>query len=122
VQHTTTRYDFGYFLIVRQDGTWCLRAGAAATLAQGTLPPPPARTPVGAGVGDGGAGGASADGAAGAWRELTIAAVGQSVACWVDGRLLANVSDAAFATGWAGIGSGFHLAQFANFSLDAARW
>ena len=92
---------FGYFLLVRQNRTWALRAGAT-TLAEGRLP----RL----------AGGSATRTAA--WHELKIGAVGDSIKGWVDGQLLADVTDTSFARGWAGVGSGFHLAQFANFSLS----
>ena len=93
--YSTKWYDFGYFLVVGHDRRWALRAGNV-TLAQGALPAVHA----------------------GAWQGLKLAAVGDSVTCWVDDHLLANVTDRAYARGWAGIGSGFHLAQFANFSLS----
>ena len=93
--YADTWYDFGYFLIASDSkAEWSLLAGNV-TLAQGAL----------------------ASGAAGAWRTLRLATHGTTITAWIDGALLANVTDTTFARGWAGIGSGFHTAEFANFSL-----
>ena len=109
-------YDFGYFLVVARDRAWALRAGNA-TLAQGQLP---LTANLAAGRGGTRTGGGTHTG--GEWYRLKLAVVGQSVAGWVDGSLLANVSDSSFLRGWAGIGSGFHRAHFLNFSLARHSW
>lgn len=51
------------------------------------------------------------------WHTLRLRAVGSSLSAFFDGVSLAVVDDAAYPVGWAGLSSGWHIAQFANFSM-----
>lgn len=49
------------------------------------------------------------------WHNLRLAMRGSSLSCYVDGTLVTNLNDYTFAGGLAGIGCGWHGAQFDNF-------
>jgi Glycosyl hydrolase family 59/Lamin Tail Domain/F5/8 type C domain len=51
------------------------------------------------------------------WHNLRLALQGVSLRCFVDGALVTNFSDAIYTSGMAGIGCGWHGAQFDNFTL-----
>jgi hypothetical protein len=51
------------------------------------------------------------------WHNLRLAMQGSSLSCYVDGTLVTNVTDYACANGLAGMGCGWHGAQFDNFIL-----
>jgi galactosylceramidase len=98
--YADTWYDFGYYLVASDSkNEWALLAGQR-TLARGALAS--GRHP-------------------GTWHALRLAARATRITAWVDGALVANLSDATFARGWAAVGSGFHTAEFANFSLSEGR-
>jgi galactosylceramidase len=50
-----------------------------------------------------------------AWHNLRLAMQGSSLRCYVDGALVTNVTDYTYASGMAGMGCGWHGAQFDNF-------
>ena len=52
------------------------------------------------------------------WHTLRFTAVGTVLTAYFDGSCLANVTDAAYPVGWAGLSSGWHIAQFTNFSMS----
>lgn len=51
------------------------------------------------------------------WHTLRFRAVGTTLAAFFDGVMLAQVDDAAYPVGWAGLSTGWHIAQFANFTM-----
>lgn len=51
------------------------------------------------------------------WHNLRLAMQGVSLRCYVDGMLMTNLVDSTYTTGLAGIGCGWHGAQFDNFAL-----
>jgi hypothetical protein len=51
------------------------------------------------------------------WHTLRFSATGASLAAFFDGSQVAAVTDATYPVGWAGLSTGWHIAQFANFSL-----
>ncbi len=63
------------------------------------------------------AGGRAAAGP-GAWRNLRLTFRGTNIRAFIDGKLVADVHDDTYRTGMAGVGSGWHLAQFDNFRID----
>jgi galactosylceramidase len=56
-----------------------------------------------------------------AWHNLRLAMRGNSISCYVDGSLVTNLSDYSFSRGLAGIGCGWHGAQFDNFAIRTLR-
>jgi len=54
---------------------------------------------------------------ANSWHSLRLAMRGTSLSCYVDGTLVTNVSDSAYSSGMAGVGCGWHAAQFDNFTV-----
>ncbi len=51
------------------------------------------------------------------WHHLRLAMRGASLRCYVDGALVTNLMDSTYRCGLAGIGCGWHGAQFDNFTL-----
>jgi hypothetical protein len=51
------------------------------------------------------------------WHNLRLSMRGSAIACYVDGTLVSNVTDFTYSTGLAGIGCGWHAAQFDNFTV-----
>jgi galactosylceramidase len=51
------------------------------------------------------------------WHNLRLAMQGTSLRCYVDGTLVTNFVDATYSSGLAGLGCGWHGAQFDNFTL-----
>jgi galactosylceramidase len=51
------------------------------------------------------------------WHNLRLAMQGNSLRCYVDGELVTNVTDYSYTSGMAGLGCGWHGAQFDNFTL-----
>ena len=51
------------------------------------------------------------------WHGLRLAMQGSSLKCYVDGALVTNVTDSTYASGMAGLGCGWHGAQFDDFTL-----
>jgi hypothetical protein len=55
------------------------------------------------------------------WHTLRLAMRGDSLRCYVDGTLVTNFTDSTYSSGMAGIGCGWHGAQFDNFTLRRLR-
>jgi hypothetical protein len=53
------------------------------------------------------------------WHNLRLAMRGSLLNCYVDGALMTNLTDSTYASGMAGVGCGWHGAQFDNFTLTA---
>src|ERR1051326_2737796 len=51
------------------------------------------------------------------WHLLRLAMRGASLSCYMDGLLLTNVSDHMYSAGMAGMGCGWHAAQFDDFTI-----
>jgi hypothetical protein len=51
------------------------------------------------------------------WHNLRLAMQGTSLRCYVDGTPATNFVDATYSSGLAGVGCGWHGAQFDNFTL-----
>ena len=51
------------------------------------------------------------------WHNLRLAMRGSSLNCYVDGALMTNFTGSTYASGMAGMGCGWHGAQFDNFTL-----
>lgn len=51
------------------------------------------------------------------WHSLRFTARGAQLTAAFDGVVLARVTDASFPVGWAALTSGWHAAQFANFTM-----
>jgi hypothetical protein len=51
------------------------------------------------------------------WHNLRLAMRGSSISCYVDGSLATNLTDFTYSSGLAGIGCGWHGAQFDNFTV-----
>jgi hypothetical protein len=51
------------------------------------------------------------------WHNLHLAMRGSSLSCYVDGLLVTNLSDYSSSSGLAGVGCGWHGAQFDNFTV-----
>jgi Galactocerebrosidase, C-terminal lectin domain len=51
------------------------------------------------------------------WHGLRLAMQGSSLRCYVDGALVTNVTDSTCASGLAGLGCGWHGAEFDDFTL-----
>jgi hypothetical protein len=83
----------GYALILYADGQWKLST-LRRTLASGTVPPP--------GIGR---------------HNLMLRCQGQRITALLDDRVLAEIDDATYRNGLAGIGSSFHPVAFDNFSV-----
>jgi hypothetical protein len=83
----------GYALILYADGQWKLST-LRRTLASGTVTPP--------GTGP---------------HNLMLRCQGQRITALLDGRVLAEIDDATYRNGLAGIGSSFHPVAFDNFSV-----
>jgi hypothetical protein len=49
------------------------------------------------------------------WHNLRLAMRGNSLGCYIDNTLVTNLSDFTYVSGMAGIGCGWHTAQFDNF-------
>jgi hypothetical protein len=91
----------GYCLHVDGTGAWQLRAGAATPLlANGTLP------------------GSPFDPAAP--HVLSLTTLGDAVTAAVNGTVIARATSSAYAGGMVAFGSGYHPAQFDDFSVAAA--
>lgn len=99
--YESTWYNYGYFLLVAADGSWQLWAGSKI-LINGTLSPP--------GIGK--------------WHTMTLAAElndqggTQVISGSWDGSNLFSVKDVTWTAGFAGLGSGWHHAQFDDFHLN----
>lgn len=93
--HFTTPHPAGYHLRLRRDGRWTLTA-ARAVLAEGAVAAP----------GDG-------------WHQLRLTCRGDEVRAWIDGRPVAEMRDATYPRGLAGLTSGFHPADFDELSVTA---
>ena len=83
----------GIFFVVGADGTWSISSGMNML-----------STNTGPALGDG-------------WHTLELQAKGVATTALLDGHEVGTVRDYAFQRGWAAVSSGFHLAEFANFSL-----
>lgn len=59
-----------------------------------------------------------ANAATNTWHNLRLAMQGVSLRCYVDGTLVTNLMDSTYTSGMAGIGCGWHGAQFDNFALQ----
>ena len=82
----------GYWLLANsQSGIWELHA-ASNTIATGSVSFP-----------------------TNVWHLLQLAFKGSSLSCYLNGTLLTNVTDSTFSSGMAGMGCGWHAAQFDNF-------
>eukprot|EP01043_Picozoa_sp_COSAG02_P031936 COSAG02_NODE_2111_length_9804_cov_5.586296_2_plen_980_part_00 len=90
----------GIYFVVSEDGTWSILSGMTV-LASDTGP-------------------ALSDG----WHTLELRAKGTVVTALLDEHEVGTVRDSVFQRGWAALSSGFHLAEFANFSLirDNSGW
>jgi hypothetical protein len=55
------------------------------------------------------------------WHNLRLAMQDSSLRCYVDDTLVTNFADSAYSSGLAGLGCGWHGAQFANFTLRPLR-
>ena len=51
------------------------------------------------------------------WHNLRLAMMGSVLSCYLDGTLVTNVTDFSYTFGLAGIGCGWHGAQFDNFTV-----
>lgn len=51
------------------------------------------------------------------WHNLRLAMMGSILSCYVDGVLVTNLADYTYSSGMAGLGCGWHGAQFDNFTL-----
>lgn len=51
------------------------------------------------------------------WHNLRLAMQASSLRCFVDGALVTNVTDSSYSKGMAGMGCGWHAAQFDDFTL-----
>jgi hypothetical protein len=51
------------------------------------------------------------------WHNLRLSMRGSSIRCYVDGSLATNLTDHSYSSGLAGIGCGWHGAQFDNFTV-----
>ena len=83
----------GIYFVASSDGAWSILSGMT-TLSTGAGPA----------LGDG-------------WHTLELRTQGTAVTALLDGHELGTVQDHMFERGWAALTSGFHLAEFANFSL-----
>lgn len=83
----------GIYFVVGEDGTWSILSGMT-TLS----------TDAGMALGDG-------------WHTLELRAQGTVVTALLDEREVGTVRNSVFRRGWAALSSGFHVAEFANFSL-----
>lgn len=83
----------GYWLKAGTDGRWELKA-FTKTLAVG-------KTPF----------------AADRWHELTLKFSGPKITASIDGRKIASIEDRTYSGGMAGLGSGWNLARFDDFSV-----
>jgi hypothetical protein len=52
------------------------------------------------------------------WTELTVSMTGSTITAHINGMLVANVTDATYSKGMAGLGSGWHPAWFRNFGVS----
>lgn len=53
------------------------------------------------------------------WHNLRLSMRGSAIGCYVDGALVTNLVDHTYTSGLAGIGCGWHAAQFDNFTARA---
>ena len=83
----------GIYFVVSADGTWSILSGTT-TLSTATGPA----------LGDG-------------WHTIELRTKGTVATAFLDGHEVGTVRDRVFQRGWAALSSGFHLAEFANFSL-----
>ena len=51
------------------------------------------------------------------WHQLRLSLRGDTIGCYLDAVLLTNVTDSTFSSGMAGLGCGWHGAQFDNFTV-----
>ena len=58
---------------------------------------------------------------AGAWHRLALTFRGSAISAFLDGKQLAQVSDTTHRSGMAGMGTGWNLASFDNFSITPNR-
>jgi hypothetical protein len=142
VAYSSTWLNYGYFLTVRPDGTWAILAGSGAPGELSEEEAEARRAKRRGGVDDV-AGTASAVSSSPPslradprrilangtlpslvglqrWHALRFSANGSTLSAWVDGALVATVEDGAYPVGWAGLTTGWHIAQAGNFSY--ASW
>lgn len=89
----------GYCFGVDSTGTWNITTGAGS-IAGGVLstgPPAP-----------------------GSWHTLTLTTTGTTLTVAVDGVTVITLQDSTYTNGYVALGSGYHPAQFVNFSVTAA--
>lgn len=87
-------YDYGVFFVVEASGAWTLALGHRA-LASGAVAPPGGR-----------------------WHRLSLEARGSQIEAALDGqRLVAATSDGRFQRGWCGLGTGWHGAEFRDWTM-----
>ena len=132
--YESTWYDFGYFFSLRGNGTWAVTKGSGSTDGAGAASElQRSRRRRGPGTSRGGGRRRSglgdsrivlAQGALPAgvqafqqWHALRFSAVDTTLTATIDGTVVAIVQDSAFPVGWAAVTSGWHIAQFANFSM-----
>jgi len=60
----------------------------------------------------------SGGGALQQWHSLRFSAAGTTLTAAIDGTVVATVEDSSFPVGWAALTTGWHIAQFANFSMN----
>ena len=109
----------GYCLVVDADDTWWLTFGLPhhhlpnlVVLASGPLEQETGR--VESHGGDDGRGG-------GKWRRLRLDVIGDTVTGMVDGVQVGSVVNATLGHGMVAVGSGWHLAYFDNFTVNATQ-
>jgi hypothetical protein len=97
-QDGKARWPSGYVLTVRQDGNWELDSSKfktpAAKLASGKVPF-----------------------SLKTWHHLALAFKGSAIQASIDGTSVARVTDGTHKQGMAGVGTGWNLAQFADFAI-----
>jgi len=135
--YESTWFSYGYWFSLRVDGSWAVTRGAgsagevASVLEDGAVAPPDSaltrrqrrgsrRRSQRRGLGDPRivlAQGSLGAGVLQEWHRLRFSAAGTSLTAEIDGAVVATVQDGAFPVGWAALTSGWHIAQFSNFSL-----
>jgi hypothetical protein len=89
----------GYQLALQADGSWFLnttRSSKQVMLAGGTL----LQTPTG-------------------WQRLSLSCRGERLVAQINGVTVATVDDSTWASGYAGLASGYHDAWFDSFAVAA---
>ena len=138
--YESTWFDFGYFFSLRADGSWAVTKGsgsAAGWVGGGEAAEEGRRRrrPRASGHAAGSAGPArprrlrdsravlaqgalpGGGGALQQWHTLRFSAAGATLTAAIDGDVVASVQDGDFPVGWAAVTTGWHIAQFANFSM-----